>query len=692
MENYKLLEEFGIQTFNDNEMKARIPEETYKEFHDALETGSAMSKDTATVIANAMKEWALEKGATHFTHWFVPLTGMTAEKHDAFLELKDNEPKLEFSGKLLRKGEPDASSFPSGGLRATFEARGYTAWDCTSPAFVKGESLYIPTLFCSYTGEALDNKTPLLKSCDVLNKAAVRLLHLLGLEDVKSVTSYVGSEQEYFLVSEEYYNKRLDLRFTGRTLFGANAPKGQELDDHYFANIKDKVAKFMSELDRELWKFGIPAKTKHNETAPAQHEIACIYRGVNITADNNNLLMQLMQDIAEKQGLRCLLHEKPFLGVNGSGKHNNWSVITDTNVNLFKPGSNPSENIPFLATLACVIRGVDLYADLLRLSIAGAGNDHRLGGHEAPPAIISMFLGSDLDQVIEAVVENKKINGRVKNRFQTGVKVIPDFAKDTTDRNRTSPFAFTGNKFEFRGVGSSQSIATVNTMLNTILASQMNVMSDELEKGKDIKDIIKDFFENHKRIIFSGDGYSAEWEEEAKNRGLSNKTNTVDAILTLKDDKMVNMLIDLGIYSQVEINSRYEVLLDSYAKCIQVEALTALKMAKNEIYPSVIRYLGDIAEASNNIAKNGIDNTYLIDDLNNISKLVTKTKTRIKMLETNIIKAQNTTSSKLDAAYIWKDDVLVSMEKLRKIVDELETIVDKKYWPMPTYVDLLFGI
>ena len=692
MENYKLLEEFGIQTFNDNEMKARIPEETYKEFHDALETGSAMSKDTATEIANAMKEWALEKGATHFTHWFVPLTGMTAEKHDAFLELKDNQPKLEFSGKLLRKGEPDASSFPSGGLRATFEARGYTAWDCTSPAFVKGESLYIPTLFCSYTGEALDNKTPLLKSCDVLNKAAVRLLHLLGLEDVKSVTSYVGSEQEYFLVSEEYYNKRLDLRFTGRTLFGANAPKGQELDDHYFANIKEKVAKFMSELDRELWKFGIPAKTKHNETAPAQHEIACIYRSVNITADNNNLLMQLMQDIAEKQGLRCLLHEKPFLGVNGSGKHNNWSVITDTNINLFKPGSNPSENIPFLATLACVIRGVDLYADLLRLSIAGAGNDHRLGGHEAPPAIISMFLGSDLDQVIEAVVENKKINGRVKNRFQTGVKVIPDFAKDTTDRNRTSPFAFTGNKFEFRGVGSSQSIATVNTMLNTILASQMNVMSDELEKGKDIKDIIKDFFENHKRIIFSGDGYSAEWEEEAKNRGLSNKSNTVDAILTLKDDSMVNMLIDLGIYSQVEINSRYEVLLDSYAKCIQVEALTALKMAKNEIYPSVIRYLGDIAEASNNIAKNGIDNTYLIDDLNNISKLVTKTKTRIKMLETHSIKAQNTTSSKLDSAYIWRDDVLVSMEKLRKIVDELETIVDKKYWPMPTYVDLLFGI
>ena len=692
MNDYKLLEEYGIQTFSDNEMKARIPKETYEAFHNALDSGNAMSKEVATIIASAMKEWALEKGATHFTHWFVPLTGMTAEKHDAFLELKDNEPKLEFSGKLLRKGEPDASSFPSGGLRATFEARGYTAWDCTSPAFVKGQSLYIPTLFCSYTGEALDNKTPLLKSCDVLNKAAVRLLHLLGLKEVNSVTSYVGSEQEYFLVSEEYYKQRLDLRFTGRTLFGANAPKGQELDDHYFANIKDRVSKFMSELDHELWKFGIPAKTKHNETAPAQHEIACIYRSVNITADNNNLLMQLMQDIAEKQGLRCLLHEKPFAGVNGSGKHNNWSVITDTNVNLFKPGANPSENIPFLATLACVIRGVDLYADLLRLSIAGAGNDHRLGGHEAPPAIISMYLGSDLDQVIDAVITNKKINGRVKNRFKTGVKVIPDFQKDNTDRNRTSPFAFTGNKFEFRGVGSSQSIATVNTMLNTILASQMNEMSIQIENGKDVTEIIKEFIGNHNRIIFSGDGYSKEWETEAKERGLSNKNNTVDSILTLKDESMVNMLIDLGIYSKSEINSRYEVLLDSYCKCIQVEALTALKMAKNEIYPAIIRYLGDIAEASNNIAKNGIDNAYLIDDIASISRLAAKTKTKIKVLEVNILKAQNIKTSILEAAYIWRDDVLVSMEKLRKTIDELETIVDKEYWPMPTYEDLLFGI
>ena len=692
MENNKLLEAYGIQTFSDNEMKARIPEETYEAFHKALEEGIPMSKDTATIIASAMKEWALEKGATHFTHWFVPLTGMTAEKHDAFLELDNNEPKLEFSGKLLRKGEPDASSFPSGGLRATFEARGYTAWDCTSPAFVKGTSLYIPTLFCSYRGEALDNKTPLLKSCDVLNKAVVRLLHLLGFSDVKSATSYVGSEQEYFLVTEEYYKQRLDLRFTGRTLFGANAPKGQELDDHYFANIKDRVSKFMAELDNELWKFGIPAKTKHNETAPAQHEIACIYRGVNITADNNNLLMQLMQDIAEKQGLRCLLHEKPFAGVNGSGKHNNWSVITDTNINLFAPGKNPSDNLPFLATLACIIKGVDLYADLLRLSIAGAGNDHRLGGHEAPPAIISMFLGTELDQIIEAVINDKKFDRKTKNRFQTGVKVIPDFAQDTTDRNRTSPFAFTGNKFEFRGVGSSQSIATVNTMLNTILASQMNEMSEEIEAGKAPIEVIKEFITNHKRIIFSGDGYSSLWEKEAKERGLSNKTNTVDSILTLKDKDMVDMLIDLGIYTETEINSRYEVLLDSYCKTIQVEALTALKMAKNEIYPAIIRYLGDISQASDNIAKNGVDNTYLVDDITYISKLVAKTKTKIKMLETNIIKAQNVKSSSLDAAYIWRDDVLVSMEKLRKNIDELETIIDKKYWPMPTYVDLLFGI
>ena len=692
MDANKLLEEYGIHTFNDKVMKERLPEQIYNSFHTSLRNGETLPKEVATVIADAMKKWALEKGATHFTHWFVPLTGMTAEKHDAFLELVNDEPKLEFSGKLLRKGEPDASSFPSGGLRATFEARGYTAWDCTSPAFVKGTSLYIPTLFCSYRGEALDNKTPLLKSCDALNKSAVRLLKLLGMSDVNNVTSYVGSEQEYFLVSQEYYQKRLDLRFTGRTLFGANAPKGQELDDHYFANINDRVAKFMNELDNELWKFGIPSKTKHNEAAPAQHEIACIYRSVNITADNNNLLMQLMKDIAEKHGLICLLHEKPFAKVNGSGKHNNWSVVTDTNINLFAPGKTPTENIPFLATLACIIKGVDEYADLLRLSIAGAGNDHRLGGNEAPPAIISMFLGAELDEVVEAIIENKKLKQLIKNRFCTGVNVIPDFAKDTTDRNRTSPFAFTGNKFEFRGVGSSQSVATVNTMLNSILAHQMNLMSDEIESGRAPMEIIREFIMNHKKIIFSGDGYSSRWETEAKLRGLSNKNNTVDAILVLKDSKMIKMLIDLGIYSQVEIDSRYEVLMEGYCKCIQVEALTALTMAKNEFYPAAIRYLNKVSETANNVLSNGVDNTFLVDDVKELSRLISNMKEAFKTLENDVKYAQMNNDSILNSAIVWRDNVLKSMSNLREIVDELETIVDKKYWPIPTYVDLMFGL
>ena len=692
MDTNKLLKEYGIHLFNDNVMKERVPNSTYNAFHASMKKGEPLPKEEATVIANAMKEWALEKGATHFTHWFVPLTGMTAEKHDAFLELDKDTPKLDFSGKLLRKGEPDASSFPSGGLRATFEARGYTAWDCTSPAFVKGTSLYIPTLFCSYTGEALDNKTPLLKSCDILNKEALRLLKLLGVNDVNSVTSYVGSEQEYFLVTQEDFEKRLDLKFTGRTLYGASAPKGQELDDHYFANINAKVSAYMSELDHELWKFGIPAKTKHNETAPAQHEIACIYRGVNITADNNNLLMQLMQDIAEKHGLKCLLHEKPFAGVNGSGKHNNWSVVTDTNLNLFHPGANPTENLPFLATLACIIKGVDEYADLLRLSIASPGNDHRLGGHEAPPAIISMFLGTEIDGVVDAIIENKKLGNRVKNRFQTGVSVISDFAKDTTDRNRTSPFAFTGNKFEFRGVGSAQSIGTVNTMLNTILASQMSEMSDLIESGKEPMEVIREFILNHKRIIFSGDGYSSEWALEAAVRGLSNKTNTIDSIMSLKDAKMIEMLKTFGIYSQVEIDSRFEVLLDSYCKSIQVEGLTALKMAKNEIYPACIKYLNELAQTSINVFNNGVDNSFLVSDVRNVTSLISNMKAGIYELEAAILKAQNEKKSTLNQAYIWRDEVLLSMSRLREIVDNLETIVSKEYWPMPTYVDLLFGI
>ena len=690
MGNNNLLENYGLHTFNDNVMKERVSVETYEEFHRALEQGEPLSKEIASTIAEAMKNWAIEKGATHFTHWFSPLTGYTAGKHDSFLELKDDTPILEFSGKLLRKGESDASSFPSGGLRATFEARGYTAWDCTSPAFVRNGSLYIPTLFCSYTGEALDNKTPLLKSCDALNKEALRLLPLLGMKEVTSVTSYVGSEQEYFLVPDEYYQKRLDLKFTGRTLFGASAPKGQELDDHYYGSIKPRVAEFMKELDNELWKFGIPSKTKHNEAAPCQHEIACIYRSVNTTTDNNHLLMELMQEIAKKHGLVCLLHEKPFAGINGSGKHNNWSVVTSTGINLFKPGSDPMNNLPFLATLACVVKGVDEYADLLRLSIACAGNDHRLGGNEAPPAIISMFLGEDLDQVIEAIIENKTLNV-VKNRFQTGVSVIPDFAKDNTDRNRTSPFAFTGNKFEFRGVGSSQSIAIANTMLNSILAMEMKKMADAIESGKEVLDVIKEFFESHKRIIFNGDGYSHEWEEEAARRGLPNRKNTVSAIECLKNKSMTEVLTSLSVLSENEVSSRYEILLESYSKTIQVEALTAVKMIKNQIYPAAVKYLGSIADSALKVKENGINVSYLVGDIEELSNLIRDMKIKVYDLEAVIKKAQEHKNDVEIASVIWQNEVITTMKELRKIVDLVETKVDSKYWPMPTYVDLLFN-
>ena len=692
MEMNNLLSQYGIYTFNDDVMRERIPKSTYRAFHESLSKGETLSKECATVIANAMKIWAIEKGATHFTHWFAPLTGQSAEKHDAFLEPDGERAVLEFSGKLLRKGEPDASSFPTGGLRATFEARGYTAWDCTSPAFVKDGSLYIPTLFCSYTGEALDNKTPLLKSCAALNKEATTLLKLLGVENVSSVTSYVGAEQEYFLVDEDYYQKRLDLRLTGRTLFGALPPKGQELDDHYFGSINKRVANYMKELDEELWKFGIPSKTKHNEAAPAQHEIACVYRNVNITTDNNHLLMQLMQDIAKKHKLRCLLHEKPFAFVNGSGKHNNWSVVTDTEVNLFNPGSEPINNIPFLATLACVIKGVDEYADLLRLSIASAANDHRLGGNEAPPAIISMFLGSGINSLIESFIENKELVNDKKTRFQTGVSVVPEFSKDNTDRNRTSPFAFTGNKFEFRGVGSSQSIANVNTILNAILAIEMRNMAKEIKKGKNIKDIIREYFINHKKIIFEGDGYSKEWEEEAKRRGLPNRKNAVEAIKSLKDKKLTKMLIDLGIYSKVEIESRYEILLEGYCKTIQVESLTALKMAKNEIYPACLKYLNDIAETSINISKVGVDSKTLLNNVAEISKLIDDMDLKIHNLEKSIEEVQKIKDNNYAASIKWRDNVLTNMNELRKVIDIMETKVNSEYWPIPTYIDLLFGI
>ena len=692
MEMNKLLEDYGCLAFSDDVMKERIPKSIYKAFHESLDNGEELSKECATVIANAMKIWALENGATHFTHWFMPMTGLTAEKHDAFLEPDGCKAVLEFSGKTLRKGEPDASSFPSGGLRATFEARGYTAWDCTSPAFVKDGSLYIPTLFCSYTGEALDKKTPLLRSCDALSKAACRLLPLLGEKGITKVTASVGAEQEYFLVDDKYYQERMDLKLTGRTLFGAMAPKGQELEDHYFGSLKRKVSAFMKDLDHELWKYGIPSKTKHNEVAPAQHEVACVYSKVNITTDNNHLLMQIMQDIAKKHGLRCLLHEKPFAGVNGSGKHDNWSVITNTGINLFNPGANPAENKPFIATLACTIKAVDDYADLLRMSIASAGNDHRLGANEAPPAIISMFLGEELDALLAEICEGKKTSKSDAARFATGVSVVPTFSKDNTDRNRTSPFAFTGNKFEFRAVGSSQSVAGPNTILNAILADAMEKMADEIESGKSFDDVVKEFVLAHKRIIFNGDGYSAEWEEEAAKRGLPNNKNTVDALKCLKEEKNLEMLDRLGVYSRVELGSRYEILLEIYIKTIQVEGLTALKMAKSQIYPAVCDYLSKVSSEVIAAKEAGLDVDFLVDDANALAKLVKTMKEQMTTLETNIAAAQASEEEIFEQAVAWRDDVFAMMQALRETVDQLEESIDAEYWPMPTYLDLLFGI
>lgn len=692
MNTNKILSNYGCYTFNDDVMKERLSEEIYEEFKSSIENGKTMSKECASVIADTMLEWAIELGATHFTHWFAPLTGLTAEKHDAFLEIINDRATLKFNGKLLRKGETDASSFPSGGLRATFEARGYTAWDCTSYAFVKDGSLYIPTLFCAYTGEALDNKTPLLKSCDVLNKEAVRLLNLIGLTEVTSVTSFAGAEQEYFLVDEEYFEKRLDLKLTGRTLYGANPPKGQDLEGHYYGYLNNRIANFMKDLDMELWKYGIPAKTKHNEAAPAQHEIACIYRKVNITTDNNHLLMQLMQDIAKKHGLRCLLHEKPFRGVNGSGKHNNWSIVTNTGVNLFNPGLDPINNIPFLATLACIIKGVDDYQDLLRLSIATSGNDHRLGGNEAPPATISMFLGEALNELINTIIEGKELYEVTRTRFNTGVKVIPDFQKDNTDRNRTSPFAFTGNKFEFRGVGSSQSIAFANTILNAMLAMTMKEMSDKLEEGYDINEVIKIFLSNHKRIVYEGNCYSEEWKKELKERNLSNLTNTVDAINVLNNKELTKMLVSLGIFTESEITSRYEIMLDSYSKTIQVEASTALYMAKNQIFPACLSYLNKISNTYQSLDNLNMETDYLKKEVVEINELLRQMKDLIEKLEVNIKQAQEVKYDFLFAANLWKNKVFVLMDELRNIVDTLESKVDEKSWPMPTYIDLLFGI
>ncbi len=692
MELNELTDLYGVMKFDDDTMKTLIPKSIYKAFHKAIADGEELSKECATVIANAMKIWAVENGATHFTHWFLPMTGFPAEKHDSFLEPEGNKAILEFSGKTLRKGEPDASSFPSGGLRATFEARGYTAWDLTSPAFVKDGTLYIPTLFMSYKGEALDKKTPLLKSVDVLSKSVKAVAPYIGLEGVKGATASVGAEQEYFLVLDEYFQQRMDLKLTGRTLFGAMAPKGQELEDHYFGSLKRKVSAFMHELDEELWRYGIPSKTKHNEVAPAQHEVACVYAKVNVTTDNNHLTMQIMEDVAKKHGLRCLLHEKPFAGVNGSGKHNNWSIITDTGINLFNPTSTPAKNLPFIATVAATVRAVDKYADLLRMSIASAGNDHRLGANEAPPAIISMFLGEDLEKLVNEIIEGVAISEKESVRFSTGVPYIPTFSKDTTDRNRTSPFAFTGNKFEFRAVGSAQSIAGPNTILNAILADSFNEMAKLVEEGADVNAVIRQFLTDHQRVIFSGDGYSEEWQTEAAKRGLENNKDTVAALKCITAEKNVALLDGLGVYSEAELESRFEILLENYSKIIRVEGLTASKMAKTLLYPAAVDYFGKLTSTVLSAKEAGVAADFAVADANELAAKLAEMKSLMVALDEKIAACDASEAAMFDQAAAWRDEVHGTAEALRVVTDSIEEVVDAAYWPIPSYVDLLFGV
>ena len=697
MEMNKLLDEYGRYTFNDETMKERIPKSTYKAFHEALDKGEPLSKEVATVIANAMKIWAVENGATHFTHWFMPMTGLTAEKHDAFLEPDGNGGAvLEFSGKTLRKGEPDASSFPSGGIRATFEARGYTAWDCTSPAFVKDGSLYIPTLFCSYTGEALDKKTPLLRACDALSASATNLLNKIGLEDVRKVTASVGAEQEYFLVLDEYWQKRIDLKLTGRTLYGASAPKGQELEDHYFGSIKRKVGAFMKDLDNELWKYGIPSKTKHNEVAPAQHEVACVYTVANVTADNNALVMQLSQDIAKKHGLRCLLHEKPFAGVNGSGKHDNWSLTTDDGKNLLEPGKTPHENIQFLLVLTCILKAVDTHADLLRESAADPGNDHRLGANEAPPAIISVFLGEQLEDVLEQLISTGEATHSLKGgKLETGVSTLPDLFKDATDRNRTSPFAFTGNKFEFRMVGSRDSIANPNIVLNTIVAEAFADACDILEKADDfdlaVHDLIKEYLTENQRIIFNGNGYSDEWVAEAERRGLPNIKSMVEAIPAITTDKAVELFERFSVFTKAELESRAEIQYEAYAKAINIEARTMIDMASKQFLPAFIKYTKTLADTVNAVKAAGVDASVQTETLKEVSALMAETKAALDNLVKTTADAAAKEEGEVQATY-YHTEVVPAMDALRAPVDKLEMIVDKEAWPMPSYGDLIFEV
>ena len=680
-------------------MRAKLPSDVYASLKRTIDEGASLDAHVADAVATAMRDWAVEHGATHFTHWFQPLTGITAEKHESFISPSpDGGVIMEFSGKELIQGEPDASSFPSGGLRATFEARGYTAWDPTSYAFIKGHTLCIPTAFCSYSGEALDKKTPLLRSMQALNKQALRVLKLFGNEDVKCVHPCVGPEQEYFLIDKAMYEKRKDLVFCGRTLFGAKPPKGQELDDHYFGAIKPRVEAYMEELNTELWKLGIYAKTEHNEVAPSQHELASIYTVANVATDQNQLIMEIMQRVASRHDLVCLLAEKPFAGVNGSGKHNNWSLATDTGVNLFKPGETPYENAQFLLFLCAAVQAVDNYQDLLRLSVATAGNDHRLGANEAPPAVISIFLGDELTAVLDAIETDTPYSGTEKTVLKLGVHVLPKFTRDTTDRNRTSPFAFTGNKFEFRMVGSSDSIACANIMLNAAMAETLKEFSDRLEGVSDFEsalhDLIKETIKAHKRIIFNGNGYDDAWIKEAtEKRGLLNLRTTPDALATVLEKKNVEMLTSLKIFSEAEIRSRYEICLENYCKTVNIEGLTMVDMARKEILPAVEAYLGDLSGtvAAKTAAVPGLACKYEKDLISKLSKLADEISDAASSLDTTLIRLK-AIPDVTDAAYVIRDVVLQKMAELRVVCDEAESITADKYWPFPTYGDLLFGV
>ena len=690
---------FGSLVFDDRVMRARLPEKVYKSLKKTIDEGVSLDNQVANAVAEAMRDWAVEHGATHFTHWFQPLTGITAEKHDSFISPSpDGGVIMEFSGKELIQGEPDASSFPSGGLRATFEARGYTAWDPTSYAFLKGKTLCIPTAFCSYGGEALDKKTPLLRSMQAINKQALRVLKLFGNEDVKCVKTSVGPEQEYFLVDREMFDKRKDRVFCGRTLFGAKPPKGQELDDHYFGSIKPRVAEFMEDLNEELWKLGILAKTEHNEVAPAQHELAPIYTTTNIATDHNQLTMEIMQKVALRHGLVCLLHEKPFAGVNGSGKHNNWSLATDTGVNLLTPGETPYENAQFLLFLCAVIQAVDDYQDLLRLSVATAGNDHRLGANEAPPAVVSIFLGDELTAILDAIEADSPYNAAEKTVMKLGVHVLPKFIRDTTDRNRTSPFAFTGNKFEFRMLGSSNSIACTNIMLNGAVAQSLKLFADELEKVDDFEgalhDLIRRTIHEHKRIIFNGNGYDDAWIKEAtEKRGLLNLRTTPDAMPTILEEKNVSMLTGLKIFTKAEIESRYEIMMENYVKTVSIEAQTMLDMTRREILPAVERYTKELSDtlAAKLAVIPGLPSRYETGAITKLSTLADQIDAQAGELEQAVLHLKTITSVTESAFYI-RDAILSRMAALRVVCDEAETVTDERCWPFPTYGDLLFGV